>query len=114
MYVSPGVRLGPYEILAKLGAGGMGDVYRARETRLDRRVAVKILRGAADVDDGLRERFELEGRMIAALNHPNICTLYDIGTQNRVQVPRDGAPGGADARQCARRRRTSGASSIAI
>jgi len=85
MYVSPGVRLGPYEILAKLGAGGMGDVYRARDTRLDRRVAVKILRGAADVDDGLRERFELEGRMIAALNHPNICTLYDIGTQDRVQ-----------------------------
>ena len=84
MDVSQGVRLGPYEILAKIGAGGMGDVYQARDTRLDRRVAVKILRPAA-ARGGLHDRFELEGRMIASLNHPNICTLHDVGTQDRVQ-----------------------------
>ena len=73
MSLSAGSRLGPYEILAKVGEGGMGDVYRARDTRLDRTVAIKIVR----TDFG--ERFEREAKSISALNHPNICTLHDVG-----------------------------------
>src|SRR6266478_8838298 len=68
-----GARLGPYEILAPIGAGGMGEVYKARDTRLGRTVAVKICA------EQFSERFEREARAIAALNHPNICTLYDVG-----------------------------------
>jgi len=74
-----GTRLGPYEILAPLGAGGMGEVYRARDTRLDRQVAVKVL-PADSVSSSALERFEREAKAIAALNHPGICAVYDVGT----------------------------------
>jgi eukaryotic-like serine/threonine-protein kinase len=74
-----GTRLGPYEVTAQLGAGGMGEVYRARDSRLDRTVAIKILPQRFSSDERLRERFEREARAISALTHPNICTLYDIG-----------------------------------
>jgi hypothetical protein len=79
MPLAPGVRLGPYQILAPIGAGGMGEVYKARDTRLERTVAVKVIAGAASAP---RERFELEGRAVAALQHPHICALYDIGRQD--------------------------------
>ena len=75
----PGARLGPYEIVAPLGAGGMGDVYRARDSRLDRLVAIKVLSAALSGDPTSRDRFEREARSIAALSHPHICTLYDVG-----------------------------------
>jgi eukaryotic-like serine/threonine-protein kinase len=73
MALSAGTRLGPYEILAQLGSGGMGEVYRARDTRLDRTVAIKISQKE------FTDRFEREARAVAALNHPNICQLYDVG-----------------------------------
>jgi hypothetical protein len=76
-----GARLGPYEILSPLGAGGMGEVYRARDTRLGREVAVKVLPAAAATDPRWRERFEREARAASALNHPNIVTLHDVGTE---------------------------------
>jgi Tol biopolymer transport system component/tRNA A-37 threonylcarbamoyl transferase component Bud32 len=76
-----GTRLGPYEIIAPLGAGGMGEVFRARDTRLDRTVAIKVLTGAVAADSEARLRFEHEARAIAALNDPHICTLHDIGRQ---------------------------------
>lgn len=75
MSLSPGARLGPYEIVGTAGAGGMGDVYKARDTRLDRTVAIKVVR------TDFSERFEREARSISALNHPNICTLHDVGEQ---------------------------------
>src|SRR6267378_3307428 len=85
MTLSSGTKLGPYEIQSPLGAGGMGEVYRARDTRLERDVAIKVLPEAlADDADRLR-RFEQEARTIAALNHPNILGIHDIGTH-------DGAP----------------------
>jgi Protein kinase domain len=80
--LSSGTRLGPYEILSALGAGGMGEVYKARDTRLDRFVAVKILPAHLADSPELRERFEREARTIAKLNHPHICTLHDIGRQD--------------------------------
>ena len=76
-----GTRLGPYEILSALGAGGMGEVYKARDVRLDRTVAVKILPDALAADPAFRTRFEREARSIAALDHPNICALFDVGTE---------------------------------
>src|SRR5262245_59304172 len=79
MPFEPGTRLGPYEIVAPLGAGGMGEVYRARDTRLDRTVAVKVLTGALAAESEARRRFEQEARAIAALNDPHICTLHDVG-----------------------------------
>jgi Tol biopolymer transport system component len=79
MALDSGTRLGPYEILAALGAGGMGEVYRARDTRLDRLVAVKVLPGDAASPQAL-ERFTREAKAIAALNHPGICAIYDVGT----------------------------------
>jgi Tol biopolymer transport system component/tRNA A-37 threonylcarbamoyl transferase component Bud32 len=79
MPFEPGTRLGPYEIIAPLGAGGMGEVYRARDTRLDRTVAIKILTGALAADSESRRRFEHEARAIAALNDPHICTIHDVG-----------------------------------
>jgi len=79
-----GSRLGPYEILSPLGAGGMGEVYSARDTRLDRTVAVKVLSGHLSSDPMLRQRFEREARAVSGLNHPNICTLHDIGSQDGV------------------------------
>ena len=76
-----GARLGPYEILGPLGAGGMGEVYRARDTRLGRDVAVKILPAHLSQKPEARERFEREARAISSLNHPHICTLYDVGRE---------------------------------
>jgi len=79
-----GKRLGPYEILSAIGAGGMGEVYRARDTRLERIVAVKILPDHLSDRAELRERFEREARTIASLNHPHICVLHDIGQQDGI------------------------------
>src|SRR6058998_1747885 len=81
MPLLPGARLGPYEILGPLGAGGMGEVYRAKDTRLGRDVAVKILPAHLSENAEVRERFEREARAISSLNHPHICTLYDIGRE---------------------------------
>ena len=79
MSLTPGSRLGPYEILAPLGAGGMGEVYRARDIRLDRDVAIKVLPTGSVGDAQAEARFDREARAVAALNHPNICALYDVG-----------------------------------
>src|SRR5436853_5919307 len=77
----PGTRIGAYEILSPLGAGGMGEVYKARDTRLDRIVAIKVLPAALAADPQFRERFDREARAISQLTHPHICTLYDVGDQ---------------------------------
>ena len=82
MVLTPGTRLGPYEIVAPLGSGGMGEVYRARDTRLGRDVAVKILQKELSADAVRKQRFEREAKTISALNHPNICVLHDVGTQD--------------------------------
>src|SRR6516165_2370171 len=79
MPIQVGSRLGPYDLLSPLGAGGFGEVYKARDTRLDRTVALKILLAA---DSELKARFEREAKSIAALTHPHICTLYDVGHQD--------------------------------
>jgi Tol biopolymer transport system component/predicted Ser/Thr protein kinase len=79
MSLTPGARLGPYEIVAAVGAGGMGEVYRARDTRLDRTVAIKVLPESFATDADLRERFAREAKIISSLEHPNICVLYDVG-----------------------------------
>ena len=84
MPLSTGDKLGPYEILSPLGAGGMGEVYKARDTRLDRSVAVKVLPEHIAKRADLRARFEREARAVGSLNHPNICTLFDIGSQDGV------------------------------
>jgi len=84
MAILSGQRLGPYEILAPAGAGGMGEVYRAKDTRLGRTVAIKVLPAHLADDPERRERFEREARTIASLNHPHICTLYDIGHQDGI------------------------------
>src|SRR6266478_6461511 len=86
MPLATGDKLGPYEILAPIGAGGMGQVYRARDTRLGRDVAIKV--SAEQFSD----RFEHEARSIAALNHPNICHLYDVGPNYLVMELIDGPP----------------------
>ncbi len=82
MALSPGAKLGPYEIQSPLGAGGMGEVYRARDTRLDRTVAIKVLPAHLSADPELKQRMEREAKAISALQHANICTLHDIGTQD--------------------------------
>ncbi|HSP91555.1 MAG TPA: serine/threonine-protein kinase, partial [Vicinamibacterales bacterium] len=82
MTLTPGARLGPYEVIAPLGAGGMGEVYKAHDTRLGRDVAVKVLRAEFASDPDRRRRFEAESRAVAALNHPHICVLHDIGSAN--------------------------------
>jgi len=82
MPILPGRRLGPYEILTAIGAGGMGEVYKARDTRLDRIVAIKVLPTHLADRSELRERFDREAKTIASLNHPHICVLYDIGHQD--------------------------------
>src|SRR5579864_5394980 len=84
MAIAPGRRLGPYEILSAIGAGGMGEVYKARDTRLDRIVAIKVLPTHLAGRAVLRERFEREAKTIASLNHPHICTLYDTGHQDDI------------------------------
>jgi hypothetical protein len=80
MALSPGTKLGPYEIVAPLGAGGMGEVYRAKDTRLGRDVAIKILPKELSADSARKQRFEREAKTISGLNHPNICTLHDVGS----------------------------------
>src|SRR5258705_13879574 len=80
MLLSTGTHLGPYEIVSLLGAGGMGEVYRARDPRLGRDVAIKVLPGAFSADVDRLHRFEQEARAAAALNHPNILAVFDIGT----------------------------------
>ena len=82
MLLVTGTRLGPYEIVAALGAGGMGEVYKARDTRLDRTVAIKILPEALAADPQFRDRFDREARAISQLDHPHICALYDVGQQD--------------------------------
>src|SRR5712664_2607528 len=84
MPILSGRRLGPYEILSAVGAGGMGEVYKARDTRLDRIVAIKVLPAHLADRAELRERFEREARVVASLNHPHICTLFDIGQQDGI------------------------------
>ena len=79
MSLAAGTKLGPYEILAPLGAGGMGEVYRARDAKLGREIAIKVLSGATASDSDRRQRFELEARAASALNHPNILTVHDVG-----------------------------------
>ena len=80
MPLSSGARLGPYEIVAAIGAGGMGEVYKARDTRLNRTVAIKVLPAQLAADPQFRERFEREAKNVSQLSHPNICTLHDVGT----------------------------------
>src|SRR5579871_5078195 len=82
MSLKTGTKLGPYEIIALIGAGGMGEVYRARDTRLGRDVAVKVLTKSFSQDPGRLRRFEQEARSVAVLNHPNILALFDIGSQD--------------------------------
>src|SRR5580704_4795937 len=86
MPLSAGDKLGPYEILTRVGAGAMGEVWKGRDTRLDRIVAVKISQGTFD------QRFEREAQAIAALNHPNICQLYDVGPNYLVMEFVEGSP----------------------
>lgn len=82
MALLSGIKLGPYEIQSPLGAGGMGEVYRAKDTRLDRTVAIKILPTHLSADPEFKQRFEREARSISSLNHPHICHLYDVGSQD--------------------------------
>jgi eukaryotic-like serine/threonine-protein kinase len=84
MPLTPGNRLGRYEIIAALGAGGMGEVYRARDERLQRDVAIKVLRQEATADPDLQRRFALEARSASALNHPNILTVHDVGMEGGI------------------------------
>jgi Tol biopolymer transport system component len=84
MPLSPGTKLGPYSIAGPLGAGGMGEVYRARDTRLDRTVAIKVLPAHLSGSPDVKQRFEREARAISSLNHPHICTLHDVGSQDGV------------------------------
>jgi len=84
MPLSSGTRLGPYAILSPLGAGGMGEVYEARDTRLNRTVAIKVLPREFSADPGRRVRFEREARTIASLSHPHICTIHDVGDHEGV------------------------------
>ena len=84
MALTAGTKLGPYEILSPLGAGGMGEVYKARDTRLDRIVAIKVLPPHLAADPQFRERFDREARTISSLDHPHICALYDVGREHGV------------------------------
>ncbi|MGH9669456.1 MAG: serine/threonine-protein kinase, partial [Terriglobales bacterium] len=81
MPIASGTKLGPYEILAPVGAGGMGEVYRARDTRLERTVAIKVLPQHLSDNPALKQRLEREAKSVSNLSHPNICTLYDVGEQ---------------------------------
>src|SRR5215831_6710961 len=85
MPLGSGTKLGPYEVVAPLGAGGMGEVYRAKDTRLGRDVAVKILPKEMSADVARKQRFEREACTISSLNHPNICALYDVGNQDGIE-----------------------------
>src|SRR5262245_6255213 len=85
MTLVSGSRLGPYEILSPLGAGGMGEVYRARDTRLERTVAVKVLPSHLSASPDVRQRFEREAKTISQLSHPHICALYDVGREGETE-----------------------------
>ena len=85
MAITAGTRLGPYEIVTPLGAGGMGEVYKARDTRLERTVAVKVLPQHLSSSPDVRQRFERESKTISQLSHPHICALYDVGNQDGVE-----------------------------
>src|SRR5215467_3687409 len=85
MSLQAGTRLGPYKILSAVGAGGMGEVYKASDTRLNRTVAIKVLPEHFSTDAEMKQRFEREAQTIAALNHPHICTLYDVGRQDGAE-----------------------------
>jgi serine/threonine protein kinase len=85
MALPNGTKLGPYEIVAPLGAGGMGEVYRARDTRLDRTVVIKVLPPHFADDVMRRQRYVREAKVVSSLNHPNICTLHDIGREGDVE-----------------------------
>jgi eukaryotic-like serine/threonine-protein kinase len=110
--LAPGGRLGPYRIVAPLGAGGMGEVYRARDTRLGREVAIKVLPADRLADQARRARFEQEARAVAAFHHPNIVTIYEIESTEGVDfivmelvagktwMPSSPARGCASARRC--------------
>src|ERR1700690_4305193 len=84
MALTSGTRLGPYEIESPLGAGGMGEVYRARDTRLDRTVAIKVLNAQLVASSELRARFEREAKVVSQLQHPHICVLHDVGNEGPV------------------------------
>src|SRR5713101_3560429 len=84
MALTAGTKFGPYEIQSPLGAGGMGEVYRAKDTRLDRTVAVKILPSHLSENPEAKQRFDREARAISSMNHPNICTLHDVGHQGGI------------------------------
>ena len=86
MTLTSGTRLGPYEILAPIGAGGMGEVYKATDTRLDRIVAIKVLPEHLAESPERKARFEREAKAISQLNHPHICTLYDVGEQDGIEA----------------------------
>ncbi|HLN57688.1 MAG TPA: protein kinase, partial [Thermoanaerobaculia bacterium] len=85
MTVSQGTRLGPYEVLSPLGAGGMGEVYKAKDTRLERTVAIKVLPTHLSSSEEVRQRFEREAKTISQLSHPHICALHDVGNQDGVE-----------------------------
>src|SRR5690348_14013262 len=85
MALAPGTQLGPYEVISAIGAGGMGEVYRARDTRLGRDVAIKVLPEQLSMSAGFQERFEREAKAISSLNHPSICTLYDVGRSGTTE-----------------------------
>src|SRR5215468_7796328 len=84
MPIQPGTRLGPYEVISAIGAGGMGEVWRARDPRLGRDVAIKVLPASFSADPDRLRRFEQEAQAAGALNHPNITAVYDIGTQENA------------------------------
>ena len=104
MRLAPGTRIGPHEITALLGIGGMGEVYRARDTELGRDVAIKVLPDAFAQDADRLARFEREARTLASLNHTNIAQVYGLERTPCRQRARDGAGGGADACRRASRR----------
>src|SRR6266513_4313145 len=85
MALAPGTRLGTYEGLSALGAGGMGEVWKARDTRLERTVAIKVLPERLSSSPEVRQRFEREAKTISALSHPHICALYDVGNQDGIE-----------------------------
>ncbi len=87
MSLEPGTTLGSYSVTAKIDEGGMGEVYKARDTRLDRTVAIKVLPEHVASDPNLQQRFEREAKTISSLNHPHICTLYDIGSHDGIDFP---------------------------
>jgi serine/threonine protein kinase len=82
--LTTGTRIGPYEVTGLLGAGGMGEVYKARDTRLGRTVAIKVLADNVAADPELKQRFEREARTLAALSHPHICPVFDVGTEQGI------------------------------